>query len=44
LPLDKADLKDGSVVYQNVSPTVRFQLVIVEGPAVTVNESIDWRQ
>ena len=38
--LDTAHLKDGTVVYQNTSDTVRFKLAIYLADRLTVNESI----
>ncbi len=42
--LDPAHLKEGTVVYQNTSPMVRFRLVIFLNSRVTVNETVDWTQ
>ena len=42
--LDSAHLKEGTVIYQNSSPTVRFRLVIFLGSNATVNETVEWKQ
>ncbi len=44
LPLDQAHLREGSVIYQNTSPTVKFRLVVYMGSKVTVNETVEWAQ
>ncbi|MFM2124083.1 MAG: hypothetical protein RL328_534, partial [Acidobacteriota bacterium] len=44
LPLDQAHLREGSVIYQNTSPTVKFRLVVYMGSKVTVNETVAWAQ
>lgn len=44
LPLDQAHLREGSVIYQNTSSTVRFRLVVYMGSKVTVNETVEWAQ
>jgi hypothetical protein len=44
LPLDQAHLREGSVIYQNTSPTVKFRLVVYMGSKVTVNVTVEWAQ
>lgn len=44
LPLDQAHLREGSVIYQNTSPTVKFRLVVYMGSKVTVNETVAWAE
>ena len=44
VPLDSAHLKEGTVIYQNSSPMVRFRLLIFLTPTVTVNETVEWKQ
>lgn len=44
VPLDPAHLREGTVVYQNSSPLVRFRLVIFVGANATVAETLEWRQ
>jgi hypothetical protein len=44
VPLDTAQLREGSVIYQNMSRTVRFRLVIFVGENATVNETVTWQQ
>jgi hypothetical protein len=44
LPLDQAHLREGSVIYQNSSPMVRFRLVVSMSSKVTVNETVEWAQ
>jgi hypothetical protein len=44
VPLDTAQMKEGSVVYQNTSPTVRFRLVLFVGDNITVNETVTWQE
>lgn len=44
VPLNAAHLKEGSVVYQPSSPSVRFRLVVFVTPGVTVNETVEWKQ
>ncbi len=41
--LDAAHLKEGTVIYQNSSPIVRFRLVIFLTPSVTLNETVEWK-
>jgi len=40
--LDSAHLQNGSIIYRNSSPSVRFRLVLSEGPRVTLAEIADW--
>jgi hypothetical protein len=40
--LDTAHLREGTVVYQNTSDTVRFRLVIYVNDHLTIHESIQW--
>jgi hypothetical protein len=42
--LDPAHLREGSVIYQNTSPVVRFRLVLYMGANSTVNETVEWIQ
>jgi hypothetical protein len=44
LPLDQAHLREGSVIYQNSSPMVRFRLVVYMSSKATVNETVEWAQ
>ncbi len=44
VPLNSAQMREGSVVYQNTSPNVRFRLVIFVGENTTVNETVIWQQ
>jgi hypothetical protein len=44
VPLDPAHLREGTVVYQNTSNTVRFRMLIFLNSSLTVEEKVDWRQ
>jgi len=44
VPLDAAHLKEGTVIYQNSSPMVRFRLVIFVGSKLNVSETVEWSQ
>jgi hypothetical protein len=40
--LDSTHLQNGSIIYRNTSPSVRFRLVVSEGARVSVTETTDW--
>ena len=42
--LDAANLKEGTVIYQNSTPLVQFRLVIFVGSKLNVSETVEWRQ
>lgn len=44
VPLDSAQLREGTIVYQNTSPMVTFRLVVFVTPVVTISETVDWVQ
>lgn len=44
VPLDAAHLKEGTVIYQNSTTTVRFRLVIFVGSKLNVSETVEWTQ
>jgi hypothetical protein len=44
VPLDKEQLKEGTVVYQNSFPMVRFQLNLYMAGGVTVHQTVNWSQ
>jgi hypothetical protein len=44
VPLEAAELRNGTVLYQNSSNLVRFRLVAYLSPQLTVSETLEWRQ
>jgi hypothetical protein len=42
--LDTAQLQNGSIIYRNSSPTVRFRLIVYPRARVSVTESAEWKQ
>lgn len=42
--LDAAHLRDGSVIYQNTTSSVRFRLTVYLDQRLMVTETLDWRQ
>jgi hypothetical protein len=42
--LDPAQLQNGSIVYKNASPTVRFRLTVFPKARVSVTETMEWTQ
>lgn len=44
VPLEAAELRNGTVIYQNTSNVVRFRLVAYLNPRLTVTETLEWRQ
>jgi hypothetical protein len=44
VPLDAAQLHEGSIIYQNTSMSVMFRLVVTLGPNLSVSETVDWKQ
>ena len=42
--LDTAQLQNGSIIYRNSSPTVRFRLIVYPRARVSVVETMEWKQ
>ena len=42
--LDAAHLQNGSIIYRNQSPAVRFRLIVYENARLSISETLDWRQ
>jgi len=40
--LDSVHLQNGSIIYRNTAPSVRFRLVVSQGGRVSVTETTDW--
>jgi len=44
VPLDRANLQNGSITVQRASPSVRFRLTVFPHGRLAATESVDWRQ
>ena len=44
VPLDPEHLKEGTVIYQNSSPSVKFRLVVFLTGKTSIAEVVDWAQ
>jgi hypothetical protein len=44
VPLDAAQLQNGSLIYRSVSKSVRFRMTVFPQARVSVVETLEWKQ